>query len=131
MIFVYIKDGNIIKKSENRLQEIKCDLMWEVPYTIKDKLIIEDDRVIKYSESKQYKIDHKDDKEIEIQKKQLPIKEMKKRKQVSTFVKISQWIALLRNPHKNDKNPSTDMIRAENWWSRRWSVKPSKSRPGQ
>lgn len=58
MIYVYIRNGWIIKKSETIVNWLKYDAEIRVDYDIKDKLIYENWKVIKYADSKQYRKDH-------------------------------------------------------------------------
>lgn len=57
MIYVYIKNWWIIKKSEAIVNWLSYDSVEKVDYDIKDKLIYENWKVIKYDESNQYKKD--------------------------------------------------------------------------
>lgn len=56
-MYVYIRNGWIIKKSETIVNWLKYDAEIQVDYDIKDKLIYENWKVVKYEESKQYKKD--------------------------------------------------------------------------
>lgn len=56
-MYVYIRNGWIIKKSETIVNWLKYDAEIQVDYNIKDKLIYENWKVVKYEESKQYKKD--------------------------------------------------------------------------
>ena len=59
MIYVYIKNWWIVKKSEDIVNGISYDSVERVNYDMKDKLIYEDWRVAKYDiNSKQYRKDH-------------------------------------------------------------------------
>ena len=59
MIYVYIKNWWIIKKSETIVNGISYDSVEWLDYNITDKLIYEDWRVVKYDiNSKQYRKDH-------------------------------------------------------------------------
>lgn len=58
MIYVYIKNWGIIKKSEIIINWLSYDSVEQVDYDIHDKLICEDGKVVKYTESEQYKKDN-------------------------------------------------------------------------
>lgn len=59
MIYVYIKNWWIIKKSETIVNWISYDAVERVDYGLNDKLIYENWRVVKYDiNSKQYRKDH-------------------------------------------------------------------------
>lgn len=58
MIYVYIKNWWIIKKSEAVVNWLSYDAVEWLDYKMSDKLIYEKWKVIKYDESEQYKKDH-------------------------------------------------------------------------
>lgn len=94
---------------------------------MKDKIIFEDGKIIGYYQSKQYKLDKKEEPVEEVKKKVPKIIERKPKKILSTFIKLSQKLALFRQKKKNDQKRSDDRIRIKNWGSKWWYVKPSKS----
>lgn len=57
MIYVYIKNWGIIKKSETIVNWLSYDSVEQVNYDINDKLICDKWKVVKYTESEQYKKD--------------------------------------------------------------------------
>ena len=57
MIYVYIKNWWIIKKSEEIVNGLSYDDVQCVNYELKDKLIYEKGKIIKYEESELYKRD--------------------------------------------------------------------------
>lgn len=127
MIFVYLKKGNIIKKSEDRLQNIECDLILEADYSMNEPIIYENWKIVSYYKSEQYKIDSNKKFIEENIKKEPKIKECKPKKILSYFVQLSQKVSLLRRNIKNDQNISDDRIRTKDWWSKWWYIKPCKS----
>lgn len=57
MIYVYIKNWWIIKKSKEQVNWLSFDAVERLDYDINDKLIYERWKIIKYEESEQYKKD--------------------------------------------------------------------------
>lgn len=57
MIYVYIKNWWIIKKSKDIVNWLSYDDMQQVNYELTDKLIYEKGKIVKYEESEQYKKD--------------------------------------------------------------------------
>lgn len=57
MIYVYIKNWGIIKKSAEIVNWLSYDAMEEVDYELTDKLIYEKGKIVKYEESELYKKD--------------------------------------------------------------------------
>ena len=57
MIYVYIRNWGIVKKSKEIVNGIAYDEMQQVKYNVDDKLIYEKGKVIKYEESELYKKD--------------------------------------------------------------------------
>lgn len=57
MIYVYIKNGWIIKKSETIVNWLSYDSVEQVNYNVNDKLIYEKGKIVKYKESETYKKD--------------------------------------------------------------------------
>lgn len=57
MIYVYIKNWWIIKKSKEIVNGLSYDSVEQVNYELKDKLIYEKGKVIKYEDSELYKKD--------------------------------------------------------------------------
>ena len=57
MIYVYIKNGWIIKKSETIVNWLSYDSVEQVDYDVNDKLIYEKGKIVKYTESETYKKD--------------------------------------------------------------------------
>ena len=57
MIYVYIKNWGIIKKSAEIVNWLSYDAVEEVNYDINDKLIYEKGKIVKYTESELYKKD--------------------------------------------------------------------------
>ena len=57
MIYVYIKNGWIIKKSKEIVNWLSYDSVEQVNYDIDDKLIYEKWKIVKYEESELYKKD--------------------------------------------------------------------------
>lgn len=57
MIYVYIRNWWIIKKSKEIVNWLKYDSVEQVEYELKDKLIYEKGKVIKYEDSELYKRD--------------------------------------------------------------------------
>jgi hypothetical protein len=57
MIYVYIRNWWIIKKSKEIVNWLKYDSVEQVEYELKDKLIYEKGKVIKYEDSELYKKD--------------------------------------------------------------------------
>lgn len=57
MIYVYIKNWWIIKKSKEIVNGLSYDSVEQVDYELKDKLIYEKGKVIKYEDSELYKKD--------------------------------------------------------------------------
>ena len=57
MIYVYIKNWWIIKKSKEIVNWLSYDSVEWLDYDIKDKLICDKGKVVKYEESEQYKKD--------------------------------------------------------------------------
>ena len=57
MIYVYIKNWWIIKKSEQIVNWLSYDSVEQVDYSVKDKLIYEKGKIVKYEESELYKKD--------------------------------------------------------------------------
>ena len=57
MIYVYIKNWWIIKKSKDIVNWLAYDEMQQVKYNVEDRLIYEKGKVIKYDESELYKKD--------------------------------------------------------------------------
>jgi hypothetical protein len=132
MIYVYITDGDIIKKSEQRLQ-IECDQIVESTYSMKDKLIIEDGNIIAYTQSKQYLIDRWEVwlREENERLKKVVIKKTKDHEALMTdYMRLNTHIALLRAKSKNDQITTDDVIWTEDWWPTRLNIKPNKSRLG-
>lgn len=57
MIYVYIKNWWIIKKSETIVNWLSYDDVQQVNYELTDKLIYEKGKIVKYEDSEQYKKD--------------------------------------------------------------------------
>lgn len=57
MIYVYIKNWWIIKKSKEIVNWLKYDSVEQVDYELKDKLIYEKGKIVKYEDSELYKKD--------------------------------------------------------------------------
>ena len=57
MIYVYIRNWWIIKKSKEIVNWLKYDSVEQVDYELKDKLIYEKGKIVKYEESELYKKD--------------------------------------------------------------------------
>lgn len=57
MIYVYIRNWGIVKKSKEIVNGIAYDEMQQVKYDVNDRLIYEKWKVIKYEESELYKRD--------------------------------------------------------------------------
>lgn len=57
MIYVYIKNGGIIRKSKEIVNWLSYDSVEQVDYDVKDKLIYEKGKIVKYGESELYKKD--------------------------------------------------------------------------
>lgn len=57
MIYVYIKNWWIIKKSKDIVNWLAYDEMQQVKYNVEDRLIYEKGKVVKYEESELYKKD--------------------------------------------------------------------------
>lgn len=57
MIYVYIKNWWIIKKSKEIVNGLSYDDVQYVNYELKDKIIYENGKIIKYEESELYKRD--------------------------------------------------------------------------
>lgn len=57
MIYVYIKNWWIIKKSKDIVNWLAYDEMQQVKYNVEDRLIYEKGKVVKYDESELYKKD--------------------------------------------------------------------------
>ena len=57
MIYVYIKNWGIIKKSAEIVNWLSYDAMEEVDYELTDKLIYEKGKIVKYEDSELYKKD--------------------------------------------------------------------------
>lgn len=57
MIYVYIKNWGIIRKSEQIVNWLSYDSVEQVDYSVKDKLIYEKGKIVKYEESELYKKD--------------------------------------------------------------------------
>lgn len=57
MIYVYIKNGWIIRKSKEIVNWLSYDSVEQVNYDINDKLIYEKWKIVKYEESELYKKD--------------------------------------------------------------------------
>jgi hypothetical protein len=57
MIYVYIKNWWIIKKSKEIVNGLSYDSVEQVNYWLNDKLIYENGKVVKYEESELYKKD--------------------------------------------------------------------------
>lgn len=57
MIYVYIKDWWIIKKSKTIVNWLKYDAVEQVNYDLKDRLIYDKGKIVKYEESELYKKD--------------------------------------------------------------------------
>lgn len=105
MVFVYLKDGNIIRKALERRQkyESESDTCLETTFPINANLIMEDGFVKEYEHSKQYKIDRKEVglKEENIKLKKVIVIEKKRNQQLmNDFMRINTENALLRTQHK-------------------------------
>lgn len=57
MIYVYIKNWGIIKKSEELVNWLSYDSVEQVDYELNDRLICEKGKIVKYEESELYKKD--------------------------------------------------------------------------
>lgn len=57
MIYVYIKNWGIIKKSKDIVNWLSYDAVEMVDYELTDKLIYEKGKIVKYEESELYKKD--------------------------------------------------------------------------
>ena len=57
MIYVYIKNWGIIKKSKEIVNWLSYDAVEQVDYELTDKLIYEKGKIVKYTESELYKKD--------------------------------------------------------------------------
>lgn len=57
MIYVYIKNWWIIRKSKEIVNGLSYDSVEQVDYELKDKLIYEKGKVVKYEDSELYKKD--------------------------------------------------------------------------
>lgn len=57
MIYVYIKNWGIVKKSKDIVNWLAYDEMQQVKYNVEDRLIYEKGKVVKYEESELYKKD--------------------------------------------------------------------------
>lgn len=56
-IYVYIKNGGIIKKSKEIVNWLSYDSVEQVDYNLDDRLIYEKGKIVKYEESELYKKD--------------------------------------------------------------------------
>jgi len=56
-IYVYIKNGGIIKKSKDIVNWLSYDSVEQVNYNLDDRLIYEKGKIVKYEESELYKKD--------------------------------------------------------------------------
>lgn len=56
-IYVYIKNGGIIKKSKEIVNWLSYDSVEQVNYNLDDRLIYEKGKIVKYEESELYKKD--------------------------------------------------------------------------
>lgn len=105
MIFVYIKDWNIIKKSIDKLQFVVCDQAIETTFHMNDKIIMEEGNIIKYNESKQFIIDKwevglaEENKNL---KKAIVIEKKNNEALMNDYMKLNTKIALSRAKAKND-----------------------------
>lgn len=57
MIYVYIKNWGIIKKSKDIVNWLSYDSVEQVDYKLTDKLIYEKGKIVKYEDSELYKKD--------------------------------------------------------------------------
>lgn len=57
MIYVYIKNWGIIRKSKELVNWLSYDSVEQVDYELNDKLICESGKIVKYEESELYKKD--------------------------------------------------------------------------
>lgn len=97
MIYVYIKNWWIIKKSEDIINGLSYDDIQWVDYDIKDKLIYEWWKVVKYTESKQYRKDYNID-TIEEENTKLRYKNEELTWIVNNTIKEDKWVARWEEP---------------------------------
>ncbi len=102
MIYVYIKNGGIIKKSEEIVNWLKYDSVEQVDYSVKDKLIYEKGKIVKYEDSELYK---KDKWILWVEEENAKLKEELKEKTQAydklscDFLKLRAQYDLLRKRH--------------------------------
>ena len=99
MIYVYIKNWWIIKKSKEVVNGISYDSVEWLDYDIKDKLIYDKWRVVKYEDSEQYKKDKwilwvKEERDM--YKKKLEEKEIQYNKLSCDFLRLRAEYDLLK-----------------------------------
>lgn len=99
MIYVYIKNWWIIKKSETIVNWLSYDDVQQVNYKLTDKLIYDKWKIVKYEESEQYKKDKWIlwvEEERDKLKKELSEKESQYNKLSCDFLKLRAQYDLLR-----------------------------------
>lgn len=99
MIYVYIKNWWIIKKSENIVNWLSYDDVQQVNYKLTDKLIYDKWKIVKYEESEQYKKDKWIvwvEEERDIYKQKLKEKETQYNKLSCDFLRLRSEYDLLK-----------------------------------
>ena len=99
MIYVYIKNWWIIKKSETIVNWLSYDEVQQVNYNINDKLIYDKWKIVKYEESEQYKKDKWIlwvEEERDMYKQKLEKKEMQYNKLSCDFLRLRSEYDLLK-----------------------------------
>jgi len=120
MIFVYIRKWDIVYRSQEKLQSISCDYVLETHYGMKDNIILEDNQVKLYTNSKQYLID-KDivwvKEKLQKTEEELLQEKYAKQKLQNDYLKLSNQHALLITKIQNDQSDSNDMRWDQSGWS--------------
>jgi len=127
MIFVYIRKWDIVYRSQEKLQSISCDYVLETHYGMKDNIILEDNQVKLYTNSKQYLID-KDivwvKEKLQKTEEELLQEKYAKQKLQNDYLKLSNQHALLITKIQNDQNATNDMKWDQSGWSYGLNLKP-------
>lgn len=105
MIYVYIKNGWIIKKSKEIVNWLSYDSVEQIEADINDKLIYEKGKIVKYEDSELYK---KDKWILWVEEENRKLKEELKEKTQDydklscDFLKLRAQFDLLRKRNNND-----------------------------
>lgn len=105
MIYVYIKNWGIIKKSEELVNWLSYDSVEQVDYELNDRLICEKGKIVKYEESELYKKDKWIlwiEEERDKLKEELKEKTQEYDKLSCDFLKLRAQYDLLRKRNIND-----------------------------